>query len=99
MAEQWQNLVIKAGENKTITVPLGKLVDFLPCAGTNYVVSGRVEYSGDNIIPFTGNAMITAPTMLVGPVILTINVARPPINPMAAQASFLVVTYRLKANV
>jgi hypothetical protein len=99
MADPWQNLVIKGGETKTITAPLGKLIDFLPCAGSNYVVSGKIDYGGGNVLPFGGNQMLTPPTMFVGLVTLTISVNKPPIVPNVPPPTFMVVTYRVLANV
>ena len=96
MAEPWQNLVVRAGETKTITVPAGKLIDFLPPSGANYIVNGKIEYSGDNVMPFSGNAVVGPPSLLIGPVIITLTVTKPGSNPAVC---FLVVTYRIKANV
>jgi hypothetical protein len=96
MAEPWQNLVVRAGETKTITVPAGKLIDFLPSSGPGYVLGGKIEYSGDNVMPFNGNALINPPTLLIGPVIITLTVTKAGSSP---PVTFLVVTYRIRANV
>ena len=95
-AQAWQNVVVKAGTNKTFTVPLGKMIEFLPPSGTPHVTSVKIEYSGENVVSFDGDTLLKPPTLLVGPIIMTVSVTQPAIYNLPA--CFLVVTYRLKVN-
>jgi hypothetical protein len=95
-AEPWLNLVARAGETKTLTVPTGKMIEFLPSSGTsNTTLSTKLEYSGDNFATLSGNAVVNPPTLLIGPVILTLTAAR---FGSGTAPSFMVITYRLKVN-
>jgi hypothetical protein len=97
MAEPWQNVVVHAGTPKTIAIAAGTLIDFLPPTGTPYIVGGTIAYPGSNVVPFSGNTVLSPPSVLVGPLTLIIDVTKPAINPPAN--CFMVVTYRVRANV
>jgi hypothetical protein len=90
-AQAWQNVVVKAGQNKAITVPAGKVIEFLPPAGTPHLTTVKIEYTGENVMSVEGDTLLKPPTFLVGPVIITASVA-------ASPPGFLVITYRLKVN-
>lgn len=95
-AQAWQNVVVKAGTNKTFTVPLGKMIEFLPPSGTPHLTLVKLEYSDENVVSFDGDTLLKPPTLLVGPVIMTVSVTKPAIYNLPV--CFLVVTYRLKVN-
>lgn len=97
MAEPYQNVVVHAGTTKTIAIAAGTMIEFLPSSGTPYIVSGNILYAGNNVVPFSGNILLNPPAVLVGPATLTITVSKPAINPPAN--CFMVVTYRVRANV
>lgn len=98
-AEPWQKIFVHAGETKTIPVPPGKQIEFLPIFGTaNSGMSVKLDYGGDNVIPpvGAGNSVVSPPTTIVGPV--TISLIMSKTAPFTTAASFLVITYRLKDN-
>jgi hypothetical protein len=96
-AQAWQNLFVHAGETKSITVPAGKLIEFLPSGGTpTGSITVKVDFGSANVVPSVGLSSVNPPTSLVGPV--TISLACPKTSPYTTPASFAIITYRLRDN-
>ena len=99
LAQPWQMMFVHAGETKTITVPTGKIVEFLPSTQTpNSGMGLKVDFGNNNVIPPVGiqTSLVSPPTVWVGPVTLSLIMSKT--TPYTTAASFVAVTYRFKDN-
>jgi hypothetical protein len=96
-AEAWQNSIVHAGETKSISVPSGKLIEFLPFSESpNGGVSIKLDFGGGAVVPSAGTGAVTPPSSFAGPIIVSVTCSKT--APYSTPASFVVITFRIKDN-